>query len=81
MSRVRPNVCLMRKGREQCSSSGVGAQNSAEVGSGKPLTIASPDCWAKRRPGRRRRGRSILLSNIIVLDFYLRTARLGKYPR
>ena len=53
---------LVREGREQCSSPGGGAQTSAEVGPDSPPTIASPDCWARRRPGRRR-GRSILLTD------------------
>ena len=55
------NISLEREGREQCSSPG--AQNSAELQSWEPPTIASPDCWARRRPGRRRRGRSILLTD------------------
>ena len=62
LSRVRPNISLVREGREQFREPGAGAQNSAEVAAFRPPTIASPDCWAWRRPGRRRR-RSILLTD------------------
>ena len=62
LSRVWPCLPLGRLGREQCTSPGAWAQNSAEVEARRPPTIASPDCWARRRPGRRRR-RSILLND------------------
>ena len=59
-SRLWVDISLVREGREQCSLPGVGAQNSGDLKSGKPSTIASPDCWDKRL-ARRRRGRKLFL--------------------
>ena len=66
-------------GKGAVQLAGLGAQNSGELKSGKPSTIASPDCWDKR-VARRRRGRNIHCSNTDIrwTGIVLRMARLKK---